>query len=139
MTDSDTAATPGPVRPVRRGRLSDMVQAVQRDGVSFVDMARRSAGPGGEKGMSKSYFQRLAAGGQVKAPTSEELEAIARGIGKPARLVKQAAASEWLGLDVQELSGYDDDVRHIVVRVADMDPQERKRWRAMIEAAGEVE
>jgi hypothetical protein len=89
--------------------------------------------------MSKPYFQRLAVGGVSKAPNGEELEAIARGIGKPARLVKQAAASQWFGLEVQELSGYDDDVRHIVVRVADMEPQERRKWRAMIEAATDVE
>jgi DNA primase len=101
-------------------------------------MGRRSVGAEG-KGMSKAYFQRLAAGGVSKAPSSDELEAIARGIGRPPKLVKQAAASQWLGLEIQELSGYDEDVRHIVVRVADMDPQERKRWRAMIEAAGEVE
>lgn len=135
MTGSDTEVAPEPVRP---GRLSDMVQAAQRAGASYAEMARRSVGADG-KGMSKPYFQRLATGGVSKAPSGEELEAIARGIGKPARLVKQAAASQWFGLEVQELSGYDDDVRHIVVRVADMEPQERKKWRAMIEAANDVE
>jgi hypothetical protein len=129
-------ATSGPTRP---GRLSDMVLAAQRDGLSYARMAAASVGPAGERGMSKAWFQRLATGGLLTAPQPEELEAIARAIRKPIRLVKEAAASQWLEWESIELSGYDDDMRHIIIRAAGMDPRERKRLRAMLDAAEAVD
>lgn len=136
MTGVDTEATSGPVRP---GRLSDMVLAAQQAGVSYAQMGRRSIGPSGEKGMSKAWLQRLARGGHLKAPAPEELEAVARAIGRPVRLVKEAAASQWLEWESYELSGYDDDMRHIIIMAAGMEPRERKRLRAMLDAADEVD
>lgn len=135
MTGIDTDATSGPIRP---GRLSDMVLAAQRAGASYAKMARDSAGPAGDRGMSKAWFQRLATGGLLTAPKPEELEAVSRGIDKPIRLVKEAAASQWLEWESVELSGYDDDMRHIIIQAAAMDPIERKRLRAMLDAAEKV-
>lgn len=136
MTGIDTEATSGPTRP---GRLSDMVLAAQRAGASYAKMARDSVGPAGERGMSKAWFQRLATGGLLTAPKPEELEAVARGIRAPIRLVKEAAASQWLEWESVELSGYDDDMRHIIIRAAAMEPRERKRLRAMLDAAEQVD
>lgn len=124
---------------VLSGKLSDMVAAVQRAGTSYGKMATDSVGPDGERGMSKAFFQRLATGGVLTAPRPEELEAIARGIRRPIRLVKEAAASQWLAWESVELSGYDDDMRHIIIRAAAMDPHERRRWRAMLDAAVEAD
>lgn len=135
MTGTDTD-TPGPVRP---GRLSDMVLAAQRSGVSYAKMAEASVGRNGERGMSKAWLQRLATGGIASAPGPEELEAVARAIGKPIRLVKEAAASQWLAWESVELSGYDDDMRHIIVVAASMDPRERRRLRAMLDAASQAD
>nr|BEK68789.1 hypothetical protein KPHV_60160 [Kitasatospora purpeofusca] len=124
---------------VLSGKLSDMVAAAQRAGTSYGKMATDSVGRDGERGMSKAFFQRLATGGVLTAPKPEELEAIARGIRKPVRLVKEAAASQWLAWESVELSGYDDDMRHIIIRTAAMDPYERRRWRAMLDAAVEAD
>jgi hypothetical protein len=136
VTGIDTEATSGPIRP---GKLTDMVLAAQRSGASYAKMARDSIGRAGERGMSKAWFQRLATGGLLTAPKPEELEAVARGIGKPIRLVKEAAASQWLEWESVELSGYDDDMRHIIIRAAAMEPRERRRLRAMLDAADQVD
>jgi hypothetical protein len=138
VTMSDEEATPGR-EAARPGRLSDMVLAAQRTGLSYAQMATRSVGPSGEKGMSKPWFQRLAVGGVLTAPKPEELEAVARGIGRPVRVIKEAAASQWLDWESYELSGYDDDMRHIIIHAAGMAPQERRRLRAMLDAADQVD
>ncbi|MBB4922136.1 hypothetical protein [Kitasatospora kifunensis] len=103
--------------------------------MSYMDMQRKSVGSGGERGMSKPWFQKLAQGLVLSAPKPAELEAVARALGKPIRLIKEAAASQWLEWESFELSGYDDDMRHIIVRAAAMAPRERRRLRAMIDAA----
>ncbi|MGW4810494.1 hypothetical protein ACWEPB_02465 [Kitasatospora cineracea] len=126
-------------RAGRSGRLSDMVLEANRSGLSYGDMAARSVGPAGQRGMSKPWFQKLATGKVASAPSGAELEAVARAIGKPERLVKEAAASQWLGWESVELSGYDDDMRHIIVRAASMEPRERRRLRAMLDAAEAVD
>lgn len=126
-------------RAARSGRLSDMVLEANRSGLSYGDMAIRSVGPAGQRGMSKPWFQKLATGKVASSPSGEELEAVARAIGKPERLVKEAAASQWLGWESVELSGYDDDMRHIIVRAASMEPRERRRLRAMLDAAEAVD
>jgi hypothetical protein len=112
-----------------------MVLAAQRAGMSYAKMAEASVGPNGEQGMSKAWFHRLATGSIATAPKPAELEAAARALGKPDRLIKEAAAAQWLGWESVELSGYDDDMRHIIVVAASMDPRERRRLRAMLEAA----
>ncbi|MQS14473.1 hypothetical protein F7Q99_19945 [Streptomyces kaniharaensis] len=124
---------------VLTGKLSDMVAAAQQAGTSYGKMAADSIGPAGERGMSKAFFQRLATGGVLTAPKPEELEAIARGIRKPIRLVKEAAASQWLAWESVELSGYDEDMRHIIIRAAAMAPRDRRRLRVMLDAAEEAE
>lgn len=121
--------------PTRHGRLSAMVLEANRRGLSYMDMQVKSLGANGEKGMSKPWFQKLAQGMVLTAPRPAELEAVARAIGKPLRLVKEAAASQWLEWESLELSGYDEDLRHIIVRAAAMGPRERHRLRAMLDAA----
>lgn len=135
---SDVQAESGR-RGARPGRLSDMVLAANLAGMSYARMAAESVGPAGEKGMSKPWFARLAAGGVMSAPTPEELAAVARAIDKPLRIVKEAAASQWLGWEALELSGYDDDMRHIIIHAAGLDPQARRRLRAMLDAADQVD
>ncbi|WP_143676917.1 hypothetical protein [Kitasatospora sp. GP30] len=104
-----------------------------------MDMAKRSIGPSGEKGMSKPWFQRLATGGVLTAPKPEELQAVARALRAPVRVVQEAAASQWLEWESVELSGYDDDMRHIIVLAAGMEPRERRRLRVMLEAVEQEE
>jgi hypothetical protein len=107
--------------------------------MSYAKMSEASAGPNGERGMSKAWFHRLATGGLTTAPKPDELEAVARALGKPVRLVIEAAASQWLGWESVELSGYDDDLRHIIVVAASMAPRERRRLRVMLEAADQAD
>lgn len=128
MTTSEPQAS-------RPGRLSAMVLEANKRGMSYMDMARRSVGSEDSKGMSKPWFQKLAQGLVLTAPKPPELEAVARALGKPLRLIKEAAASQWLEWESLELSGYDEDMRHIIVRAAAMEPRERRRLRAMLDAA----
>jgi hypothetical protein len=135
---NEAQAEPGR-RGARAGRLSDMVLAANVAGMSYAQMAARSIGPNGEKGMSKPWFARLATGGVMSAPTPEELEAVARAVGRPLRIIKEAAAHQFLEWESYELSGYDDDMRHIIIHAAGMDPQGRRRLRAMLDAADQVD
>ncbi|MER8042738.1 hypothetical protein [Streptomyces sp. NPDC094032] len=120
-------------REMDRDELSRMVREANDSGASYQDMADRAAGAG--HSISKPYMQKIATNNVASSPSEDRLEAIAAAIGKPIALVKRAAAIQWLGYDATELSGYDDDVRIIVAHLAGMEPKDRKKWLAMIEAA----
>lgn len=124
-------------REMDRDELSRMVREVNDAGVSYQAMADRAAAAGFQ--VSKPYMQKIAANNVASSPGPERLEAIAAAIGKPVAIVKRAAAIQWLDYETTELSGYDDDVRIIVAHLAGMDERDRKKWRAMIEAAERAE
>lgn len=118
-----------------RDDLSRLVREVNDDGrgVSYQEMADRAAAAG--TSLSKPYFQKMATNAVTTAPTPDRLRAIAAGLKRPLAVVQRAAAIQYLDYQATELSGYDDDVRVIVAHLAGMGANEKRRWRAMIEAA----
>ncbi|MGR7002767.1 hypothetical protein ACU686_44435 [Yinghuangia aomiensis] len=66
-------------------------------------------------------------------PREWQLRALAAGLGKPADIVKRAAAAQWLGYVATDLSRYPDDVRVIVAHLGDLDDDEIARIRRLVE------
>ncbi|MER6778404.1 MULTISPECIES: hypothetical protein [unclassified Streptomyces] len=122
-----------------RDELSRLVREVNDDGrgVSYQEMADRAEAAG--ISLSKPYFQKMATNAVTTAPTPDRLRAIAAGLRKPLAVVQRAAAIQYLDYQATELSGYDDDVRVIVAHLAGMGTTEKKRWRAMMEAAEQAD
>lgn len=120
-----------------RGPLSDLVQAALDEGLSLRLLASRTRDDAGRETISKDTFQKIARGTLPKAPTGPDLDAIARALRKPPQVIKEAAARQWLDYQALHLSGYDDDMRRILVTLEGMDPQQRREWRAMLEASAE--
>ncbi|MFJ2629612.1 hypothetical protein ACIO6T_41235 [Streptomyces sp. NPDC087532] len=112
--------------------LSQLVRDINDEGVSYQDMADRSAAAGHP--VSKPYFQKIATNSVTTAPTPERLAGIAAGLQRPLQLVKRAAARQFLNYEARELSGFSDEVRIIVSHLAGMNDDDARRWRAMIEA-----
>ncbi|MFJ8583688.1 hypothetical protein ACIRD2_03370 [Streptomyces sp. NPDC093595] len=122
------------VRDMDRDALSQLVREVNADGqgISFGKMAERATAAGAP--VSKPYFQKMATNSVASAPNPQQLAGLAAGLGKPLSLVQRAAAIQYLAYEATELSGYDDETRIIVAHLSGMDPREKRRWRAMIEA-----
>jgi hypothetical protein len=122
------------------GPLSAMVQDALDAGASTRTLAARTLDPEtGKEILNKDFWWKMAKGAIPKAPTIIELQTMARALSKPLRIVQEAAARQYLEWEALELSGYDDDMRHIIVRTAAMTPRERRRLRAMLEAADEAD
>ncbi|MFJ4637503.1 hypothetical protein ACIP69_18000 [Streptomyces hygroscopicus] len=125
------------VHDVDRDPLSRLVREANDVGLSFGQMekqAERSGYP-----VSKTYFQKMASNAVTRAPTPDTLRGMAEALRHPLAVVQRAAAVQYLDYRATELSGYDDDVRIIVAHLAGMKPGEKRKWRAMIEAAEQVE
>lgn len=122
-----------------RDELSRLVRDVNDDGrgVSYQEMADRAELAGAP--LSKPYFQKMATNAVTTAPTPDRLRGLAAGLRKPLAVVQRAAAVQYLEYQATELSGYDDDVRVIVAHLAGMGTAEKKRWRAMMEAAEQAD
>jgi hypothetical protein len=120
-----------------RDPLSRLVREVNESGVSFQKMADRAIDPSSGTTVSKSTFQKMAAGAVANSPGEKELIAMAVGLGKPLRVVQRAAAVQYLGYQAVELSGYDNDTRTIVAYLAGMSPRAKRRIRRIVEVEAE--
>ncbi|MGW0312084.1 hypothetical protein [Streptomyces flavidovirens] len=114
------------------GALSRLVQEANDTGLSYAQMATRSAESGTP--LVKQYFQKLAKTPPTSPPNPAQLEAIAAALRKPERRIKEAAAQQWLQYEATELAGYDEEVRIIVGHLAGKSKAELMRWRYMMEA-----
>lgn len=122
--------------PAKPGPLSVLVQAALEEGTSTRALAARTFDETtGKETLNKDFWWKMAKGLIPKAPAIAELQAMARSLRSPLRIVQEAAARQYLEWEALELSGYDDDMRHIIVRAAAMTPRERRRLRAVLEAA----
>jgi hypothetical protein len=115
------------------GALSRLVYDVNASGVTYQEMADRGVDPDGKK-LPKQWYQKLVTTPPVKAPSYEQIHAIATATGKPIRHIQEAAARQWLLYEATELAGYDEEVRIIVGHLAGKSRTELLRWRYMIEA-----
>ncbi|GAA0453733.1 hypothetical protein ACFQ2B_27595 [Streptomyces stramineus] len=128
------------VHEMDRDALSQLVREANDDGNgdSYQKLAERAVDPETGEGVSKPYLHKLATNSVTQAPSPARLRAIAAALRKPLSVVQRAAAIQYLDYRATELSGYDDDVRVIVAHLAGMEKSEKRKWRAMIEAADQV-
>lgn len=132
-TSSEGGAVPEHLaRDLDRDQLSQLVRAVNDTGVSYADMEKRARQEG--HSLSRSQFNKMAAGTAKTSPSDVDLLAYAAGLNKPLDLVTRAAARQFLNYKGTELSGYGDDVVVAVAHLAGMSPADQRRWRVMIEA-----
>lgn len=127
---------PDLVREMDRDHLSRLVREVNETGVSYQQMAQRATAGGYE--LSKPYFQKLATNATTQTPSADRVEAIAAALRMPLRVVQRAAAAQFLNYQATEMAGYDEETRIIVAHLAGMRPGQRRKWRAMMEAAEQV-
>lgn len=132
MTVPAETPDPGTAEPSPAGALSRLVADANDSGVSYQDMAERSAAIGAP--LTKQYFQKLVKTPPVSAPHPVQMKAIARATDSTLRRVQEAVAEQWLEYEATELAGYDEEVRIIVGHLAGKPKTELRRWRAMIEA-----
>ncbi|MFE2324659.1 hypothetical protein ACFXD5_12190 [Streptomyces sp. NPDC059385] len=117
------------------GALSRLIQEALDEGFSYQQIADRSVDPVTKVTVSKQYLNKLVKTPPANPPSAAQLQAIATGIRRSERRVKEAAAQQWLGYEATELAGYDEEVRIIVGHLAGKSKAELRQWRAMIEAA----
>lgn len=121
-----------------RDDLSRLVRdVVSAPGETYERIAERSADPETGEGVSGSWLQKLAVGRVGRAPDLTALRALARGLPRPLAVVQRAAAAQFLAYEASDLSRYGDDVRIIVAHLAGMEDIEVRKWRRMVEAAGD--
>lgn len=101
---------------------------------SYRRLAARAIDPETGESISWQYMQKLVTNPPAAAPNPKQMRALAAGLGKSERRIKEAVADQWLEYQATELAGYGDSVRIIVGHLGAMSEQERKRWLAMIEA-----
>ncbi|MFE7559638.1 hypothetical protein [Kitasatospora sp. NPDC057500] len=117
----------------RLGPLSALVSdALTR--MSFRELAEAAVDPESGYVPGLSYLNKLSKGKITRAPEPQVLRALATGIRLPLRQVQAAAAEEFLEYIPTELADLPPDVRAIVGHLADMDPTDLPRTRAVIEA-----
>lgn len=141
--DAIGALDPGPENPdlagdppgdSDRNQLSRLILNAQRE-ESYQRLADRAIDPETGEQLSKPYLQKIGSGRATTPPKDRALRAIAAALRLPVSIVQRAAAQQYWQYEATELSGYDDDVRVIVAHLAGMEQSERRRWRAMLEAA----
>ncbi|MFK0045457.1 hypothetical protein ACIQU4_15290 [Streptomyces sp. NPDC090741] len=130
------ATAPEPVAPSPAlGALSRLIQDALNEGLSYKQLADRSVDAQTGTTVVKQYLNKLVINPPASPPSPAQLRAIAVGLRKTERRVKEAAAQQWLEYEATELAGYDEEVRIIVGHLAGKSKAELRQWRAMIEAA----
>lgn len=134
MTVPATTPDEGSVEPGSTGALSQLIRAGVDEFGSYRRISARAVDPETGEPVSWQYLQKLVENPPTSAPSPARMRAIAAGLGKSERRIKEAVAKQWLEYEATELAGYDNEVRIIVGHLAGMSPFELRRWRAMIEA-----
>ncbi|MEU0393879.1 hypothetical protein ABZ208_14050 [Streptomyces sp. NPDC006208] len=135
MTVPATAPDQGAAEASPAGALSRLIQEALDEGLSYGDIAARSIDPQTGTTVVKQYLHKIVKAPPANPPSPVQLRAIAAGLRKSERRVKEAAAQQWLEYEATELAGYDEEVRIIVGHLAGKSKAELRQWRAMIEAA----
>lgn len=134
MTVPATEKEPGAADTSPMGALSKLIQDANYSGLSYQEMADRAIDTESGTRYYKQSLQKLVKTPPTNPPTVPQMKALSNALGKPLRIIKAAAAKQWLMYEATELSGYDDDVRIIVAHLAGQSPADKRRWRRMIEA-----
>ncbi|WP_228989458.1 XRE family transcriptional regulator [Streptomyces sp. DH8] len=123
--------------PDPRWDLSDLVNRRKGEtGLSFRKIAEATIDPvDPEAGplWTRGTLENLAKREPVKAPPAAMLRALAAGLQVPLRLVQEAAAAQWFGVETVYGEGVDPDTRLLVRRYQQMSPEDRRRLQILAE------
>ncbi len=110
----------------RKGELGLSFRKIAENAVDPVDPA---AGPL----WTRSTLENLAKREPVKAPSAPALRALAAGLQVPLRLVQEAAAAQWFGVETVYDDEGDPETRLLVRRYQQMSPEDRRRLQIIAE------
>ncbi|WP_457029228.1 hypothetical protein [Kitasatospora sp. P5_F3] len=115
--------------------LSRLVrEALDRPGVTFRRLTEATVDPATGYRPGTTWLHKLVRNEVVRAPEPQVLRALAAGLGLPLIQVQRAAAAQYLDYVTTELTGLPADARAIVAHLAELDPADLPRVRAVIEA-----
>ncbi|MEV6450963.1 XRE family transcriptional regulator [Streptomyces anulatus] len=91
--------------------------------------------PGGGPLWTKGTLENLANGKPIKAPGPAQLRALAVALEVPVRLLQDAAAAQWFGVETITVQGDEGDLetRLLVRRYQAMSPEDRRRLQIIAE------
>lgn len=126
MTEPQDATT--------RTDLSDLVVRRKADlGLSYEKLAERCIHPETHEQVIKgSWLHRLATGQPVIPPVAHQLEGLAVGLDVALGLVREAAGSQFLGIDT--IWSDDEEVRAMVHEYREMDAEDQAKVRALMQS-----
>lgn len=128
MTAEDRAPT-----PTGRTQLSDLVRD-RKDALDlgYERLARRCVDPvSGERTVNGSWLHRLATGQAVQPPDLPQLRGMAAGLELPLRVIQDAAAAQFFGLD--SVYAPQGDARVMISDYEKLSEDDRARVRAIID------
>lgn len=129
-----TAEQGGAAAPIERHHLGDLVlERKEALRLSYEKLAVRCIDPEtGEQTVKSSWLHRIATRMPVQAPDVPALRGMAAGLDVPLRVVQDAAASQFFGMD--SVYSSDEAMRTIVPHLEEMSPEDRRKIQALIEA-----
>ncbi|MEU2764301.1 XRE family transcriptional regulator [Streptomyces sp. NPDC007094] len=123
--------------PDPRWDLADLVNQRKGEvGLSFRKIAEAAVDPVDPSGGSlwtRGTLENLAKREPVKAPSAPMLRALAAGLQVPLRLVQEAAAAQWFGVETVYDDEADPETRLLVRRYQQMSPEDRRRLQIIAE------
>lgn len=123
--------------PDPRWDLADLVNQRKGEiGLSFRKIAEAAVDPVDPMAGSlwtRGTLENLAKREPVKAPSAPALRALAVGLQVPLRLVQEAAAAQWFGVETVYDDGVDPETRLLVRRYQQMSPEDRRRLQIIAE------
>ncbi|MFF0295590.1 hypothetical protein ACFYS8_13235 [Kitasatospora sp. NPDC004615] len=128
MANSTSGGDPRPTP------LTDILNEALAGGTTFREIAKQSIDPETGNGPGLSWLNDLAKGKVNRAPEPHTLRALAVGLRLPRTQVQAAAAEQFLEYTSSELSDLPPDARAIVSHLAEVNPHELPRIRAVLEA-----
>lgn len=129
-----TAEQGGATAPIERHQLGDLVLG-RKDALrlSYEKLAARAIDPEtGAQAVKSSWLHRIATRLPVQAPDAAALRGMAVGLEVPLRIVQDAAAAQFFGMD--SVYSEDETMRAIVPHLEEMSPEDRRKIQALIEA-----
>jgi transcriptional regulator with XRE-family HTH domain len=118
--------------PEQRTDFTDLIKARRAElGYSLRELEARAIDPESGAQAKFGWLSKVEKGGSVDAPKPEILQALAVGLELPLRIVKEAAAAQFLDLDLagDSASVWSEDLttRVIVARAEEMTDEDRRQ------------
>lgn len=113
-------------------RLSELVREANDRGLSYRAMAHRAEKAGYK--ISSAYLNNLASNPPAKAPTAQDILAIAAALGRNPVIIRLAVAEQWLELMPEDVSREANQLGIIAPIPPDLPEDERAELSRLIEA-----